>query len=68
MRGLAEFDDIFDSLSPELAEDLERIDFRIRKIWMEARTCGVPKKVIEQRMPERVIGLMREVSTGLGEG
>jgi hypothetical protein len=61
---ISEFNHIFDSLLPELKEDMDKIDFRLRTIWSEARTCGVPKKIIESELNRRFWQLAQEVSKG----
>lgn len=55
-----EFDRIFDSLEPEIREDMDRLDYRLRRIWDEARACGVSAEIAEKRMAERLWRLIRE--------
>lgn len=61
---IREFDDIFDSLVPELKSDLEMLDFRIRQIVYEATTCGVKKAVLQQRLNERFWSLWNQIGKG----
>jgi len=55
-----EFDAIWDSLEPEIREDMDRLDYRLRRIWDEARACGVSAEIAEKRMAERLWRLIRE--------
>lgn len=61
---LNEFNDIFNSLEPFIKDDLENIDSRLRRVWSEARTCGVPKQVIEKEIKKRFVKLFLEVAKG----
>lgn len=55
-----EFDAIWDSLEPEIREDMDRLDYRLRRIWDEARACGVSAEIAERKMGERLWRLIRE--------
>ena len=55
-----EFDRIFDSLEPEIREDMDRLDYRLRRIWDEALACGVSAEIAERKMAERLVRLIRE--------
>jgi len=55
-----EFDRIFDSLEPEIREDMDRLDYRLRVVWNEARACGVSAEIAERKMNERLWKLIRE--------
>lgn len=59
-----EFDRIFDSLEPEIREDADRLDYRLRTVWNEAMACGVSREIAEKKMRERLIGLIREFGEG----
>ena len=60
-----EFDRIFDSLEPEIREDLDRLDYRLRVVWNEARACGVSAEIAERKMAERLVRLIREYENAL---
>ena len=62
-----EFDAIWDSLEPEIREDAERLDYRLRVVWSEAVACGVGREVAERKMRERLIRLIREIGGETGE-
>jgi len=55
-----EFDAIWDSLEPEIREDMDRLDYRLRVVWNEARACGVSAEIAERKMNERLWKLIRE--------
>jgi len=59
-----EFDEIWDSLKPEIQSDLERLDHRLRTIWYEARICGVPTEMVQRKLRERFWGLVKEMTAG----
>jgi len=59
-----EFDAIWDSLEPEIRDDLDRLDYRLRTVWNEAMACGVHGRIAEKRMAERLIRLIREFGEG----
>jgi hypothetical protein len=55
-----EFDAIWDSLEPEIREDMDRLDYRLRTVWNEAKACGVLGRIAERKMRERLIRLILE--------
>ena len=59
-----EFDQIWDSLEPELRQDIERLDYRLQTIWREGRVFKVPEKVLERKIRERFWVLVKELTAG----
>jgi len=59
-----EFDQIWNSLEPEIREDIERLDYRLQVIWREGRIFKVPEEVLEQKMRERFWALVKELTAG----
>ena len=59
-----EFDDIWNSLEPEIREDIERLDYRLQVVWREGRIFKVPEEVLEQKMRERFWALVKELTAG----
>ena len=59
-----EFDQIWESLEPELRQDIERLDYRLQTIWREGRVFKIPEKVLEQKMRERFLALVKELTAG----
>lgn len=59
-----EFDEIWNSLEPEIRSDCERLDHRLRTVWHEARICGVPPKVVQRKLSERFWALVKELTAG----
>lgn len=57
------FDEIFDSLLPELKEDIKRLDFRLRTITAEAQTFGVSGDLLVERLRHRFWGLVEEITS-----
>ncbi len=62
-----EFNATFDSLIPELTEDLQRIDFRLQTITSQAIHCGVKGIYVEQLLKERFWNLVMEITGMEGE-
>jgi hypothetical protein len=59
-----EFDAIWDSLEPEIREDIERLDYRLQVIWREGRIFKVPEDVLERKMREKFWTLVKELTAG----
>ena len=59
-----EFDQIWNSLEPEIREDIERLDYRLQVVWREGRIFKVPEEVLEQKMRERFWALVKELTAG----
>ena len=59
-----EFDEIWDSLEPEIREDIERLDYRLRVVWREGRIFKVPEDVLERKMREKFWALVKELTAG----
>lgn len=59
-----EFDQIWESLEPELRQDIERLDYRLQTIWREGRVFKVPEKVLERKIRERFWTLVKELTAG----
>lgn len=59
---ISELKSIWNSLEPDLRHDLERIDHRLRTIYSEARTFGVPKKAIEEYIQREFWRVAKEVT------
>lgn len=56
------FDKVWNSLLPELTEDIARLDHRLRKISTEASLFGVKPQMIHDKLNERFWQLVSEVS------
>lgn len=59
-----EFDQIWDSLEPEIREDIERLDYRLQVVWREGRIFKVPEDVLERKMREKFWTLVKELTAG----
>lgn len=58
------FDEVWDSLEPEIRGDLERLFHRLNTIRTEAQLYRVGVPVLQQRMPERFWELWRTIGKG----
>ena len=59
-----EFDDIWNSLEPEIREDIERLDYRLQVVWREGRIFKVPEDVLKRKMREKFWALVKELTAG----
>lgn len=59
-----EFDQIWESLEPEIREDIERLDYRLQVVWREGRIFKVPEKILERKIRERFWTLVKELTAG----
>lgn len=59
-----EFDQIWESLEPEIREDIERLDYRLQVVWREGRIFKVPEDVLESKMREKFWTLVKELTAG----
>jgi hypothetical protein len=59
-----EFDQIWDSLEPEIREDIERLDYRLQVVWREGRIFKVPEDVLKRKMREKFWALVKELTAG----
>jgi len=50
--------EIFDSLEPELYEDMKRLDYRLRYIASECSMFGIPMEEINKEQRKRVYNLL----------
>lgn len=55
------FAEVWDSLEPEIQEDLERLYYRLRVVKNEAQLNGVRNHVLEQAMQERFWTLWKRI-------
>jgi hypothetical protein len=63
-----EFDSIWNSLEPEIREDMERLDHRLRTVYSEAIHCGVSRKIAERKMRERFVQMVHEIGGAVKKG
>jgi hypothetical protein len=59
-----EFDQIWESLEPEIREDIERLDYRLQVVWREGRIFKVPEDVLKRKMREKFWALVKELTAG----
>jgi hypothetical protein len=56
-----EMHDIFDSLEPELLEDMRRLDYRLKTIATECSLFGIPIEEVNKEQKKRVFKLLEHL-------